>query len=69
MDTELMQDCARDSGDPDAYYRSFRNYHPLGRFASPQEIAQFVLCLGSPAAAFMTGSAVAVDGGSTAGRR
>ncbi len=69
MDTELMQDCARDSGDPDAYYRSFRTYHPLGRLASPREIAQFVLFFASPAAAFMTGSAVVVDGGSTAGRR
>jgi NAD(P)-dependent dehydrogenase (short-subunit alcohol dehydrogenase family) len=69
MDTELMQDCARDSGDPDAYYRSFRAYHPLGRLASPQEIAQAVLCLASPAMAYMTGSAVAIDGGSTAGRR
>ncbi len=69
MDTELMQDCARDSGDPDAYYRSFRSYHPLGRLASPEEIAEFVLFLASPAAGFMTGSAVAIDGGSTAGRR
>ena len=69
MDTELMQDCARDSGDPDAYYRSFRAYHPLGRLASSQEIAQAVLCLASPAMGYMTGSAVAIDGGSTAGRR
>lgn len=69
MDTELMRDCAKDSGDPGAYYRGFRNYHPLGRLASPEEIAQFVLCLASPAAAFMTGAAVAIDGGSTAGRR
>jgi NAD(P)-dependent dehydrogenase (short-subunit alcohol dehydrogenase family) len=41
----------------------------LGRIATPQEIAGFVLCLLSPAAAFMTGSAIAIDGGSTAGRR
>jgi NAD(P)-dependent dehydrogenase (short-subunit alcohol dehydrogenase family) len=68
MDTELMQDCARDSGDPDAYYAGFRAYHPLGRLASPAEIAGFVLCLASPAAAYMTGAAVAIDGGSTAGR-
>jgi NAD(P)-dependent dehydrogenase (short-subunit alcohol dehydrogenase family) len=68
MDTELMADCARDSGDPDAYYQAFKAYHPLNRLASPDEIAQFVLCLASPAAAFMTGSAVAIDGGSTAGR-
>lgn len=68
MDTELMADCARDSGDPEAYYHAFKAYHPLNRLASPDEIAQFVLCLASPAAAFMTGSAVAIDGGSTAGR-
>jgi NAD(P)-dependent dehydrogenase (short-subunit alcohol dehydrogenase family) len=40
----------------------------LNRLASPEEIASFVLCLASPAAAFMTGSAVVIDGGSTAGR-
>ncbi|MGL4590926.1 MAG: SDR family NAD(P)-dependent oxidoreductase [Aestuariivirga sp.] len=68
MDTELMQDCAHDSGDPESYYAGFRAYHPLGRLASPDEIASFVLCLASPAAAYMTGAAVAIDGGSTAGR-
>ena len=68
MDTELMADCAAASGDAEAYYRNFRAYHPLGRLAAPQEIADFVLCLASPAAAFMTGSSVVIDGGSTAGR-
>lgn len=68
MDTELMRDCAQDSGDPDAYYAAFNRYHPVGRLASPDEIAAFVLCLLSPAAAFMTGSAIAIDGGSSAGR-
>jgi NAD(P)-dependent dehydrogenase (short-subunit alcohol dehydrogenase family) len=68
MDTKLMQECARDSGDPDSYYATFRRYHPIGRLATPDEIAAFALCLLSPAAAYMTGSAVAIDGGSTAGR-
>jgi NAD(P)-dependent dehydrogenase (short-subunit alcohol dehydrogenase family) len=68
MDTELMRDCAADSGDPEAYYAAFNRYHPVGRLASPDEIAAFVLCLLSPAADFMTGSAIAIDGGSTAGR-
>jgi NAD(P)-dependent dehydrogenase (short-subunit alcohol dehydrogenase family) len=68
MDTELMRDCAADSGDPKAYYAAFNRYHPIGRLAPPDEIAAFVLCLLSPAAAFMTGSAIAIDGGSTAGR-
>jgi NAD(P)-dependent dehydrogenase (short-subunit alcohol dehydrogenase family) len=68
MDTEFMRQCAEESGDVDAYYRSFRAYHPLGRLAAPEEIADFVLCLASPAAAFMTGSSIIIDGGSTAGR-
>jgi NAD(P)-dependent dehydrogenase (short-subunit alcohol dehydrogenase family) len=68
MDTELMRDCAADSGDPKAYYAAFNRYHPIGRLAPPDEIAAFVLCLLSPAAAFLTGSAIAIDGGSTAGR-
>ena len=68
MDTELMRDCAAASGDAAAYYRAFAAYHPLGRLASPEEVADFVLCLASPAAAFMTGAAVALDGGSSAGR-
>ena len=68
MDTELMQECAEDSGNPEAYYRGFRAYHPLNRLASPEEMAAFVLCLASSAASFMTGSSVVLDGGSTAGR-
>jgi NAD(P)-dependent dehydrogenase (short-subunit alcohol dehydrogenase family) len=68
MDTELMRDCAAASGNPAAYYRAFEAYHPLGRIASPEEVADFVVCLASPAAAFMTGAAVALDGGSSAGR-
>ncbi|HWA50536.1 MAG TPA: SDR family oxidoreductase [Dongiaceae bacterium] len=68
MDTELMRDCAADSGDPAAYYAAFDRYHPIGRLASPSEIAGFVLTLLSPAAGFMTGSAIAIDGGSSAGR-
>ncbi len=68
MDTELMKECAADSGDPAAYYRAFNAYHPVGRIAAPEEIAAFLLCLASPAASFLTGAAIPVDGGSTAGR-
>ena len=69
MDTELMRDCAAASGDPAAYLSSFETYHPLGRMADPAEVADFVLAVASPAGSFATGAALAVDGGSTAGRR
>lgn len=68
MATELMRECAEASGDPPGYYARFAAYHPLKRLAFPEEIAQFVLCLASPAAGFMTGAAIPIDGGSTAGR-
>lgn len=37
--------------------------HPVGRLASPEEIARVVIFLASPAASFMTGAIVSADGG------
>jgi NAD(P)-dependent dehydrogenase (short-subunit alcohol dehydrogenase family) len=46
---------------------SFRSAHVLGRFGAPSEIASVASFLLSDDASFMTGQAVAVDGGYTAG--
>ena len=59
---------AEASGDSARYYAAFNAYHPMGRIASPEEVAGFALVLLSPIAGFMTGAAIAFDGGSTAGR-
>ncbi|CAN5326042.1 SDR family oxidoreductase [soil metagenome] len=40
--------------------------HPLGRFATPDEIAKAVLFLASDDASFITGSSLFIDGGYTA---
>jgi NAD(P)-dependent dehydrogenase (short-subunit alcohol dehydrogenase family) len=39
------------------------DYHPLGRIATPQEVAQAALWLASDKASFVTGTVLDVDGG------
>ena len=50
------------------YREQIKHDIPWGRFGTPAEIAQSVAFLCSPAAEFITGSVLAVDGGSSAGR-
>ncbi|HVA78247.1 MAG TPA: SDR family oxidoreductase, partial [Candidatus Binataceae bacterium] len=47
--------------------KMFDAMHPLGRMGQPQEVAKAVLFLASDDASFITGHALAVDGGMMAG--
>jgi len=47
----------------------FEALSPLGRSADPREMAEAILFLASPAASYVSGHALVVDGATTAGKR
>ena len=47
------------------YFAKMIGYNPLGRMGKPEEIARVTAFVASPAASFMTGANVVVDGGMT----
>ena len=52
---------------PEADRQAFaRRYIPAGRYAMPDEIAYMIVCLADPAASFVNGAVITVDGGMTA---
>src|SRR5690606_24717335 len=65
----LMRQRAQDTlGDAERYRELMGNY-PLGRPATPSEIADVAVFLASARASYVSGTIVTVDGGPAAGRK
>lgn len=69
VDTDMVRrDGIEQADDPAAAEQAVINYAPLKRIATPGEIATAIVYLASDDARFITGAALQIDGGSTAGR-
>ena len=68
IDTPLLRDIT-DAPGLETYRERMRDEHLLGRFGRPEEIASVAAFLASQDASFITGHALVVDGGFTAGLR
>ena len=63
IDTPMLRREADAAPDPQLQMQRFAAIHPLNRLGLPDEVAEAAVFLASDAASFVTGTALAVDGG------
>lgn len=63
IDTERVRELDAGTTDPDATRRGFEDAIPLRRYGAPEELGRVAAFLLSPAASFVSGTMVPVDGG------
>lgn len=65
IDTDRVRELDQATGEPDGARSRWESTIPLGRYGMPEEFARVAAFVLSPAASYVTGSAIAVDGGLT----
>ena len=63
IDTSLLRSNLRDAGDEEEGFKALSALEPIGRIGRPEEIARAAAFLASDDSSFVTGAALAVDGG------
>jgi len=63
VETDLTAEVMRKAADADAVRRERISVHPAGRLGQPEDIAGMAVYLASDESAWVTGAALAVDGG------
>lgn len=65
IETPMLQRVIIKQGDPEFIRKTRINSYPMGRFGTPEEVAQTALFLASNDSSFITGGVFVVDGGFT----
>ena len=63
VETDLTAAVLKNAADPDEVRRERTAVHPIGRLGKPEDIAGMAVYLASDESAWVTGAAMAVDGG------
>ncbi len=66
VQTAMIDQAIARSDNPDRFRRHLERLQPIGRMATPDEIAAGIVFLASDEASFVTGTQLALDGGLTA---
>jgi len=66
-DTDMVRRDIEKAADPARAEAEAMSYAPLKRMARPEEVGKAIAYLASDDAGFITGAALSIDGGSTAG--
>ena len=63
IDTPMLRDALALSPEPDQVMQECIDMHLMKRIGTPEEVANLIVFVSSPKAAFITGQAIRIDGG------